>query len=89
VAFYTAGHPSTQHAGYISQVYKRGRYGRHPDRHDVSMPHKKSKTKSDDATRASLRQRLRNYKTPERLLRLLVNRRIWMKFGEGKDTEET
>jgi hypothetical protein len=53
-AFYTAGPPSHQHAGYISQVCKRERYGCRRECHDVSMPHKKSKTHSDDSTRASV-----------------------------------
>jgi hypothetical protein len=44
----------TNMRGYISQVCKRERYGWLPDCHDLSMPHKKSKTQSDDATRVSV-----------------------------------
>jgi len=43
---------------HTSELCKRELYGRHPDCHDVSMPHKKSRTQSDDATRASVRKEM-------------------------------
>jgi hypothetical protein len=47
--------PNHSTYGVISRkVCKRRRYACHPDCDDVSMPHKKSRTRSDDATRASV-----------------------------------
>jgi hypothetical protein len=51
--------PDSQSAtggAYISQLCKRELYGYQLDCHDVSMPQKKSKTQSDEATRASVRK---------------------------------
>ena len=43
-----------QKSSFTSQLCKRERYSYHLDCHDVSMPHKKSKTQRDDATRVSV-----------------------------------
>ena len=43
---------------HTSELCKRELYGRHPDCHDVSMPHNKSKTPSSDATRVSVRKEM-------------------------------
>jgi len=53
--------PDSQSAtggAYISQLCKRELYGYQLDCHDVSMPQKKSKTQSDEATRASVRKEM-------------------------------
>jgi hypothetical protein len=43
---------------HTSELCKRELYGCHPDCHDVSMPHNKSKTPSNDATRVSVRKEM-------------------------------
>src|SRR5579862_846577 len=51
-------HTFKKDVSHISELCKRELYGCHPDYHDVSMPHNKSKTRSDDATRVSVRKEM-------------------------------